>query len=316
MLTINIPTFNKPHLIKGLLSTHINIFTMYEVDVNIFDNSSNEETKKVYYEYKNKLKLNYFRNKAHLSADENFYQAYFYKKNDEYILLLGDTYKINEKLFEDLLKILNKKKYDFVILNHAGINNLKNIEFSNNHKLIETLSSTITCMSTLIFRKSIFIKDIYKKYINTNFIHAGILFDYIYKNNFLAYYLGNYSIERNYDSIKLETKFNWSYKEEVFDISVINWQNFIKILPSGYALELKKKIFLNFYNDLKIFSFKRLIYLRSKGILSPNFMITYKPYFFDDNYNLKKFYFKSYLFSLLPRVLCSFLIKLYLEINK
>ena len=316
MLTVNIPTFNKSHSIKKLLDEHFKIFTMYEVDINIFDNSSNEDTKKIYLEYKNRLKLNYFKNNDLLSADENFYQAYFYKKNKDYVLLLGDTYKINKKSFEALLKILKKKKYDFVILNHAAISNFENIEFSDNHELIENLSSTITCMSTLIFHKSIFVKDIYKKYINTNFIHVGILFDYIYKNKFLAYYLGNHSIERNFDDIELETKINWSYKDDVFNISVRNWQNFIKMLPSGYNLEFKKIIFLNFYKDLKIFSFKRLIYLRSKGILNPKFMITYRPYFFDYDYDLKKFYFKSYFFSLLPRMFCSLLIKFYLEIYK
>ena len=45
MLTINIPTFNRPQSIKKLINTHINLFKLYDIDINIFDNSSNEDTK-------------------------------------------------------------------------------------------------------------------------------------------------------------------------------------------------------------------------------------------------------------------------------
>ena len=311
MLTINIPTFNRPQSIKKLINTHRNLFKFYDIDINIFDNSSNEDTKNIFNEFKDQIKINYIKNNIHLHADENFYQSYMYEHNKEYVLLLGDTYKINDKFFPKLIDKINERKYEIIIFNHAFIGENIDKEISDRNELFEKLCSISTCMSTLVFHKSVLLNKDYKKYLNTNFIHSGILFEYIYNNNFKAYYFGNYSLERNYNQNKLIEKLNWSYTDKVFDIAIINWQNYMNLLPNGYPRTLKKIVFFKFYKDLKIFNLKRLVYLRSIGVLNRRYLLKYKSNFYNFNYNLKIYYLKLFLFSFIPKNVCNLFIKFF-----
>ncbi len=310
MLTINIPTFNKPKSVFKLLSNHQDIFKKYDIDINIFDNSSNNETKEIYLLFKNQINIKYYKNVIHLSADNNFNQAYSHN-NKEYILLLGDTYKINDILFHRLMDVLSTNKYKIIIMNHASMADKIDIEFTNNNELLKKMCSIATCMSTLIFHKSIFYNNSYKKYLNTSFFHAGILYEYIHNNKFNALYIGNSScIERNFIDNSLTTKLNWSYTNKVFDISIINWQKFLNILPKEYPSSLKKFVFNKFYKDLKIFNFKRLIFLRYKNIINLEFLQRYKINFYDNDYSLKNYYLKVYIFCLIPKSLCGLIVKI------
>lgn len=316
MLSINIPTFNRPKSINKLFEFHKKFFIQYNVEVNIFDSSKNDETKKIYSKFKDVFRVTYYKNNKLLHPDENFYQSYYFVNNSEYVFLLGDTYKINEKLFIKLFNILKKKKYDIIVLNHASIAEAIDFESSDKFEFLQTVSSVSTCMSTLIFHKSIFQKYCYKKYLKTNFIHTAILFHYISEKKFKAYFLGTHSVERNFNQNDLSQKINWSYTDDIFNISIVNWTKFIYLLPAGYTREFKIQIFKNFYRDLKIFNFKRLIYLRYKGILNLNFILNYKSNFFDKIFNLKFYYFKILLFLIIPRVICGLIFRFFILFQK
>lgn len=132
-LTIAIPTYNGELTISdSLLSIlkSLDLCVHDEVEVIICDNASTDNTFNIVNEIiinNKKYDIKYYANSTNKGADCNFDLAVKRAKG-KYVWLFSDSERIvNEKSIIDIVKLLKKRYYDFLMLNYENPLDLRNI---------------------------------------------------------------------------------------------------------------------------------------------------------------------------------------------
>ncbi|HXH99812.1 MAG TPA: glycosyltransferase family 2 protein [Sphingobacteriaceae bacterium] len=122
LLTISVPTYNRPENAKNTLLRLIPQLTD-EVCVNVLDNCSDIDVGDYFQQYANSEfsgRINFIRHAVNIGADVNF-QRCFELCQTPYIWLLGDDDRIETNAVEIILNEINKyKNYDLIGINFCS----------------------------------------------------------------------------------------------------------------------------------------------------------------------------------------------------
>lgn len=267
LLSIALPTYNRADFLDCSLAEHIPVLRQHNIQIFISDNASTDDTAIVVDKWKAEYPLlHYSRNSENLGADLNFQNALMLSTT-EYTWLLGDTSKIHANDIETVLKLLSTDKtYDAVLVNLVGKINIPNTTYQDASTLLEDLGGLMSCMSCLIYNKSMIANANFPRYTDSNFIQTGIIFESIARRPFMIHWLHQVSIT-SLENKRL-SKTSWAHTDKIFKIGLTSWVNFILSLPVSYSLASKLTACTRFGEVSGAFTIKGMISLRSRGLLN------------------------------------------------
>ncbi|TFY92295.1 glycosyltransferase [Pseudomonas nabeulensis] len=307
ILSIALPTYNRANFLEHSLAVHIPLLKHHNIQIFVSDNASTDETSRVVEKWQRTYPfLHYKKNMQNLGPDLNF-QSALELPDTEYTWLLGDTSKIRAHDIETVLNTLTKKeKYDALIVNLLHKVTLPTCDYRDANQLLEDLGGLMSCMSCLIYSKSMIKSANFSLYYNSNFLQTGILFESIAKRPFLVHWIQPVSI--NSLERKDLSKNSWAHTRNIFKIGLEGWTNFVLSLPTNYSLKSKLKACTSFGEVSGAFTIKGMISLRSRGLLDYKTFREYQD-ILSISLNYPAWFVAA--ISLTPRPLLSFLINLY-----
>jgi glycosyltransferase involved in cell wall biosynthesis len=275
-LSIVIPTYNRADFIDSSLEIHIPIVENFNIQIHIFDNASADNTLEIVSKWMQTYPfLSYHHNNTNIGPDANFERALQFP-NTEYIWLLGDSTCIEKKVFEKIFSE-TKNKYDLILINAGSrVTGIESKIINNENILLSELGWHMTQMSTLIYSKNLIAEAAFWRYQNTNFIQAGIIFEYLAKKNSVQIcWLQDYSVI----GISKKGLVKKSWEAQTFEIWAYRWTNFIFSLPPQYLLKNKLKAIIMHDKKMKVFSTSNLLFLRNINAYNLGIYHTYKYLF-------------------------------------
>lgn len=278
-LSIVIPTYNRVEFLDYSLEVHVPICKEYNIQIFISDNASTDNTENVVkkwmkeYEY-----LHYSKNEINIGPDKNFEKALKLPETN-YVWLLSDTYKIPPRGINYLLKTINDSNdyFDTIVFNLSDKIDIHTRKYQNQNELLNNLGAVMTCAAINIYNKKVIEQANFFRFYDSSFIQTGIIFESIANRDFNIHWIQEYSVT----SLKHPTikKTNWSHTPKAFEIGCEDWTNFVMSLPPSYKLENKMKCMMDFGKVSGLFTFRKLILLRSKGLLNTKIFHKYKKLF-------------------------------------
>ncbi len=282
-LSICIPTYNRVQLLSGCLDHLIPQARKHGIAIYVSDNASTDATSKVVSAAKKKYRnIFYRRNVRNIGPDLNEMSVLKMSKS-RYAWLLGDKYRISHGRIDDVLAILEENRPDLLIVNTGDkardknelVNaRVKDIDgdriYRNRNELLEDLGWHMTLISSLIFGRDIIRKGRFSKYAGTNFIHVGVIFDYLARRDFTAYWYSR-------PSVFSAGWFDWA--DRIFEICAEKWPRLIFSLPDAYSAEAKAKCIKDHGIKSTVFTFSVLVKLRGLGFFDLEKFRRYKKCF-------------------------------------
>ena len=303
-LSIVIPTYNRDKYLDHCLDYLIPLVIKCNVKIIVFDNASTDSTYSI---VKSKEKqyplIEYNCNEVNYGAEINFEKGLKSAKT-EYIWLLGDSYRIPDKGIDYILNLISvsQVKYDAIVFNINDDITIPNQDFTECNKLLMSLGSIMTCLSSLVFSKRLINNADFARYRNTYFPQTGIIFEAIVKDAFCIHWISSMAVSVIKTSIERD---RWSSTSVVFEVVCERWVNFIYSLPSCYNLAAKLKCIKNLGVVSGIFSIGHLIKLRAANILNLNI---YKKYSYYWPLIVRYPKFIVMILSVMPRFICNYMI--------
>ncbi len=264
-LAISFVTFNRAKHIKEDLDIISQSTKKYGIDIYIYDGSTNMRTYLVVSQFikKGYDHIHYFHVSNMLSLEDSGLQRLknaFKEPNAEYIWLCGDRFVINPNYYCEILSYIDKS-YDIITI-YGGI--LRGTRrFKEPSKFINYAIVPITAFSSTIIKKELMesydiakvrkencsfgVQLIYLRAIANIEKFNGVVIDGG-QQVFCASRYKTQSGSRNY----------------MWDIWVINWFCFIKLLPDTYN-NVREKLYKKPDMQMGFFSVKELLRQRSEG---------------------------------------------------
>ncbi|MFH0710695.1 MAG: glycosyltransferase family 2 protein [Pseudomonadota bacterium] len=275
LLSITIPTYNRADFLDYSLEIHIPLARAYNVQIYISDNASTDSTKEVVEKWQQEYSLiHYFCNERNI-GEINFEIALKLPQT-EYVWLLGDTYQIPSNGIQYLLTVISKEdqNYDAFIFNLANrITDIIQQDYQDHNALLHDIGALMTCLSCLVYHKSLINNGSFRRYYDTYFIQTGVILEDIAYRPFCIQWVQTLSVQSLiHPSLQ---KINWSLTSKAFEIGCEKWTNFIFSLPPTYSIENKMKCIMDFGEVSTLFTIKSLILLRLHEILT---YTTFKKY--------------------------------------
>ena len=117
LLTIAIPTFNRAHFLRELLSVLFDqLIGQPRVELIVSDNASPDETPALLKEYQDRgLQIRSIRNETNIGADANFLQC-FELARGKYVWIVGDDDIIPSGALDRVLYFLDSGDFDLIFL--------------------------------------------------------------------------------------------------------------------------------------------------------------------------------------------------------
>jgi len=259
-LSIFIPTYNRPSILKSNLVNIISQAREYDIPVHISDDSDNEETKKIIEEYMKKYNfLHYSQNIPSLGHDRNIVSC-LSNKESEYIWLMGDSMSISDNAIKIILDIIELESPNII---SCGAEN-RSIEIDSSHiydkdYILEKFGWHNTLTGTTIYSKNAL-----------NFVHD---LDLLECKNFPQ-------ISIIFKALNKKCSFYWEKKtliyahkdkesywqNNIFETFIDDFSRAVFYLPPEYSNHLKSKVIPIHSKRAKIFDLKSLLVLRTEGI--------------------------------------------------
>lgn len=267
LLSFVIPTFNRADYLNKCLEINIEFIKKYNIQIFISDNASTDNTQDVvekwvqFYEH-----IHYYRNDSNIGMDENIEKGLKYPKT-KYIWLLGDAYQLPKGGIEYLLDVIanNEQLYDLFVFNFSHrASDIQGKDYFECNALLNDLGWHMTCLATLVYSSELIVNANFNRYKNTIFIQTGIIFEYLAMNCCRVKWVEHLSIQ----SITLEGRVKNSWQQKTFEIWTDKWSNLIFSLPPVYDLSVKMKCIREHGSKSGLFSFPKLLLLRSSNILN------------------------------------------------
>lgn len=262
-LAIAIPTFNRPNILRENLMTMLPIIRSYHLPVYISDDSNNDLTQNMIHDiscqYPN---IYYKKNQPSLGHDNNCKRTLTFAK-EKYIWYLGDSKIIMNEGIVEVLKILNKYTFDFIITSskHRNVKIPSKIYYDSNEFFAE-LAWHATLTGATIYRRSILFGKDYNTSSYKNFIQLGIILDEMLDNKKGLLWINKPFIISN--TGKKESY--WT--NDTLKVFADDWCSFIHNLPEQYTSENKLQVIKSHSDNTGIFGLKNYCKLRAKRILN------------------------------------------------
>lgn len=219
---ICIPTYNRADLLEKTLDLSINSMRDFNVPIYISDNDSSDETGNRIKRAKTKYPyIFYQKNTLNIGADRNF-EKVLKMCSREFCWLLGDDDYISDGFSLLYSKILQFDADAYIITdNHNFVEGIYAIDEIFPAVISETLG-----MSFLIMSKKIIAEGKFDNYVGTNFIHAGVLLDYL-----LIHPTAKVGILINNDYVSQYRPGYCEFENRAIQVMVINTASMIEKLP-------------------------------------------------------------------------------------
>lgn len=297
-LTINILAHDRPIQISKLIYQIFDLSKKYKFKIRISDDSTTNFCKD-YCKDLNKFNKNftYIKNIKTKGHDGNYVDAFRNCKTD-FLWVVSDSSSINEKIFQKLTLLLNKKN-DLIIV--GAINRdfflNQNLDLSNKNSILENLAWYLTLTGSFILSKKIFsINSLIDFNKFQNFPHLGLIFTAINTEKVKIKKI-------KYPQISSFAKKSYWVKN-IYKVFLNDFPLAIKNLP-GYSKESAAIAIINHSKYSKLFNFKNLLYLKSVKLYNLNIFNLYKERFKKfTNYN----FFNHFLTLIIPLIAIKFFI--------
>lgn len=254
-LTICIPTFERANILSDALFSLVNVTHGLDVAILVIDNNSQDNTDEIIESYKDRII--YQKNEKNIGGDLNILKCFIEaSKFSKYVCVLGDSYRITRTYVEYLLELISYDKYNLIVNARGQLP--ENMCFSNPDDLLKYVGGGMDLTGTIIIRSEGVNKTFYNKYLDSNFIHFGMAFEYIAsREKPLVFCVSNHNIR----CIKIKRHNTWH--KNAFTIFVNNWANTIQMLPPMYSYESKITCMKSHDKLTGIFSLYRLLSMRA-----------------------------------------------------
>lgn len=274
-LMIGIPTKDHPKYIQYYMARVLEAAKKYNIDIHIYDSSSNDETKNIVFERQRQGYNNVFYHKYGEDIKiEDKLEYIFADSGYEYVWLCGDGVVIN--IEKDIAiverEIVNNR--DLIVFGKPLINGGKRyVEYDNPVELLGECFAPITYYGASIVRGDIFKKDQWKHYKERYLeqVQPACFFEYFAKNPMNAVYIAHDFFEAN----PYKKMSDWMKKGRTFEAFAYLMERTVEQLPEIYNKEKKKaKKSIDEYTG--VFGISHLWALRTNGNLSFRIAVKYR----------------------------------------
>lgn len=300
-LCVAIPTHNRVGDVKNKLEHEIALFAECDIDVHIFDSSTNEDTKKLVGSFRDAGYGNLFFHKYSdgPSSNEKVYRIFEWASGTdyEYIWMIHDHTICNEDAVKYLMQALDQRA-DFLLLNmQAGEYGTKRFENLDSF-LIEGAWRLNSFGASVVNNKTFLagidwekMRRIYGGSKTLNYSHIGLYFERVAKLQ-TPYIMQVYFDRKDFLDFNRGKKIQW--EADTLRICLECWGEVISRLPESYHCKLetlrsqdrwflskysllgyKKKGFYDFGTFMRYRKWLRIIYPED---LHRDFWISVLPY--------------------------------------
>jgi abequosyltransferase len=276
-LSIAIATYQRAALLDICLRDLVSVVAKYGIPIYISNNNSTDDTLSVIHSWMARYPRIYLNNKPeNVGADENIESALRFSKSD-YVWLIGDTYKISaESLARIISHVDASEPNDFIVVNAKyRVKDVPPKIYISPSELMADLGWHMTCMATLIYKRSNIERLSLEKYRKSNFLQTAIIFEYVAKNNFRVSWLPDISV----DNINMGHLRKISWEDRLFDVWMVSWPEFIYSLPASYGCDVKRSCALDHGVKAKIFDMLGFLRMRRTGQYGIVEYFRYRKYF-------------------------------------
>jgi glycosyltransferase involved in cell wall biosynthesis len=276
LLSISLPTFNRAEYVDACLRIHIPLAKKCNVAILVCDNASTDNTESIVRQHMLEYPLlQYRRNQTTIGPDENFETA-LKSSQSKYVWLLGDTYRIAPEGIDYVINLISTRdeSFDAIVVNLADrMDKVDTQDFRDCNLLLKSLGALMTCLSCLIYSRELIDKASFTRFHGTNFLQTGAIFESLAGRDFAIHWAKSISVYGL--DVQNADKKPWSMTPHVFRIAGERWTNFVFSLPATYNVESKLECIMSHTRISGVFSFRRMLWLRSENIFNLNI---YKEY--------------------------------------
>lgn len=269
LLSICIPTYNRAEILRECLEDLIPKVEPLSIPVIVSDNASSDHTGEIVATFQKRYPLIvYSRNPENIH--ENNFPTVLNLSSTRFSWLFADTEKLVDGAVELVLDAASETdEYNMIVVNggrrsndgngvDAYVRNVPDSVYTDRNKLLAELGWYTTWVSALVYGRSIIKEGNFHKYLGTDFIQLGGIYDYLAKNSVNVRWIARPLVV---DTATEAPK----YYARLIEIFVIHWVNIICFLPDTYSLGAKLKCIKSLDENIHIFSFSRLLYVRYLG---------------------------------------------------
>lgn len=301
LISVCIPTYNGGEHLKENLDVLIGNIGRYEIPIIISDNCSEDNTPEIVRKVQEKYPyIRYSRNEKNLGVDKNFEKALKLSET-KYAWLLGDDDIIRGDI-QPILNSLKENEPDLLFLgDKKSVGSLAEGIYEDKYLIFNRLSITgLSWMSACIFSKEVIEKGQFERYYGTQFVHVGVILDYLCSYGLRLYYMEN-------DCVELLRPGFVAYSSRIMEIYARGWSELVFRLP-GFTYEEKLKHFRRRTEISGMLNNKVLLSAHSQGAFTRKAL--------KENYQYIKLYNRSpywvlLLISVFPKKIGLLLRKLY-----
>jgi glycosyltransferase involved in cell wall biosynthesis len=274
-LSISIPTFNRPKLLNELLDNLCDQAMVRDVDINIFDNSNNDDTEKLIKKFSKYSNIKYFKNEKNIGYVNNQIKC-FDKSESMYTAFLCDDDIYIDNSIQTILNVIHSEShFSFIALNYYSFNEnhlvkkntkfapIKDVFFKRAYDILNFPS--VGHFSGFIFNTKLVQEELnsLKKQYNSNLSiefekYRGIITHLanliLSKTDLPSYFIGEQILaarepyEVDYDLLNHLNYDNISYYKSLFENGIINLNDYnykkklvLSSLPKAIMIESTKK---------------------------------------------------------------------------
>lgn len=273
-ISIVIPTFNRSDFLDKSLEIHLPICKTYNINIYIFDNSSSDSTCDVVSKWMCKYdNLIYICNDSNIGSNANFKKALLYP-DSKYVWLLGDTYTFTESILDIFFN--RCVDYDVIVFNLTNKSIVETNVYNDFNLVLNDIGAILSCSAVSIIKNDVILSADFDKYLDSWYVHAGIILEYLALNSCNLLWVGNQSISSLANNVL--RKSNWSHSKDSFYISLFSWHRLNMLLPTIYSVDSRLSSIKEFNKLSGLFSLRGLLMMRSKNAFDIFDVIKYKPF--------------------------------------
>jgi len=258
-ISIVIPTFGRPEILKDSLDCILDSCKRYEIPIYISDDSIDSDTELIIQEIKLKYPfISYKRNIPSLGHDNNLMHS-LKLPNSDFVWLIGDSILINENAISNMIDFISQNHYDIILMNTEARIDYPSKDYNNSNEILAKFGWHSTLTGVAIYSKNVIALADKINFDNCmNFPQFTLIYNYL-SINCSFYWVNEICLKSN-------NKKKSYWVKHVFSTWIDDWENAVINLPESYDQTHKKNAIISHSKKTKIFGLKSLLNLRMQGI--------------------------------------------------